>query len=173
VPGPAGFFYADVPNRIIAYLIDLIVLLIINIVVGIVLAAIIGATVSNGQLNVLSFVVLGFASLGVSAAYFVYMWSSQRGTVGMKLLGLQIGHERDGRSIDTGQGLIRWLILGIPSSLSTFAAYVPSELGQVLSLIGLVWLVVLLYSITSSPTKQGFHDRYAHTIMVKAGRRAA
>ena len=33
--------------------------------------------------------------------------------------------------------------------------------------------LVLLYSIAQSPTKQGLHDRYAHTILVKEGRRVS
>ena len=183
VPGPAGFFYADVPNRIIAYIVDLIVLAIVNVVVALVIGGLLGGIVTTTtgadgfesivQLNLGALLVVSLVSLALSLAYFGYFWTAQRGTPGMKLLGLQIGDERDGHSIDRDQALVRWLILGIPSILSTFASFVSDSLGFILSLVGLIWLVVLLYTIAQSPTKQGLHDRYARTIMVKSARRAA
>ncbi len=128
---------------------------------------------AGGDLNFGAFAAVTIAQLAISFAYFGYFWSVQRGTPGMKLLGLQIGDETDGHSISWNQAFIRWLVLGIPSILATFASYISAGLGLVLSIVGLVWLIVLLYSIAKSPTKQGFHDRYAHTIMVKTGRRAS
>jgi uncharacterized RDD family membrane protein YckC len=177
VAGPAGYYYADVPNRVIAYIIDIIILGIISLIVTIIVAAIFGpirtTTLQGTTENFGSSLVSALLGLAISAAYFVYMWSAMRGTVGMKVLGLQIGDERDGRSITYQQGFIRWLIIGIPGILSTFAGTLGSGLGFLLSLIGLIWLIALLVSIAQSPTKQGYHDRYAHTIMVKAARQAA
>ena len=40
----------------------------------------------------------------------------------------------------------------------------------ILSLLGLVWLIALLVTTAQSPTKQGLHDRYARTMVVKAAR---
>ena len=34
-----------------------------------------------------------------------------------------------------------------------------------------VWMLAVLYTMAQSPTKQGLHDRYARTILVKARRR--
>ena len=91
----------------------------------------------------------------------------------MQLLGLQIGEETSGRSITMGQGFIRWLIIGIPSILAQFTGYLSAGLGFILGLVGIIWLLVLLWSIAKSATKQGYHDQAAHTIMVKSARRAA
>jgi uncharacterized RDD family membrane protein YckC len=182
-PGPAGYVYADVPNRVIAYIVDIIVLAVIGGLVALLIGGLLGGIVTTGlgeagfqattSLNLVPFLVLAVVDLGISLVYFAWSWSVQRGTPGMKLLGLQIGDERDGRSIGFDQALVRWVILGIPSILSTFAATVSDTLGVVLSGIALVWLAVLLYSIAQSPTKQGFHDRYARTVMVKSARRVA
>lgn len=179
-PGPAGFFYADVPNRVIAYIIDFILLFVIDIVLLIIVGALFGDVVTTatldsagGDVNVGPFVVLSILQLIVSFAYWGYFWTSWRGTPGMKILGLQIGDEVDGRSITWNQALIRWLVIGLPSILATFVGYLSAGLGGVLLLIAIVWLLILLYTIAQSPTKQGLHDRYAHTIMVKAGRQAA
>ena len=126
---------------------------------------------AGGELDLLPFLVVTVLQAGISFVYFGYLWVTARGTVGMKLLGLQIGDESDGHSIGWRQALIRWLIIGIPSMLASLSGYVPSLIGIVLSVIGVAWLLVLLYSIAQSPTKQGLHDRYARTIMVKEGRR--
>ena len=180
VPGPAGLFYADVPNRIIAYIIDIIVLAIIGFLLSLVLGGLLGGVTTSasldsagGDLNLGPFAVVSLVQLIVSFAYFGYFWSVQRATPGMRVLGLQIGDETDGHSISWGQAFTRWLILGIPSILSTFAASVNTGLSVLLSLVGLIWLIALLFSIAQSPTKQGYHDRFARTIMVKTGRRAA
>lgn len=180
VPGPPGYFYADVPNRIIAYIIDLIILAIIGFVIALVLGGLLGGVETTAtfesagrELNLLPFLIVSIGNFAMSFGYFGYSWAVLRSTPGMKLLGLQIGDERDGRTIEWNQAFVRWLVLGIPSILATFGSYISSGLGLVLSIVGLVWLVVLLYSVAQSPTKQGLQDRYAHTILVKARRRAA
>ena len=166
IPGPAGFVYADVPNRMIAYLIDLVILVVINFVISLVLFGIMG--ISTG-----SAVIVIIVNLVISVGYWVWCWSSRRMTVGMQLLGLQIGSESDGSTISTNQALVRWAFLGLPGVLASVSSYWSDGLGFLLSLVGLFWIIALLVSIAQSPTKQGYHDRYAHTIMVKAARRAA
>ena len=181
VAGPAGFFYADLPNRIIAYIIDAIILGLIGLFLSIVVGGVFGGmttttSTTNGSsvdVNYGAFIPVAIVNLAIGAFYFIWMWSNQRATVGMRLLGLQIGNELDGRSITMKDGFSRWLIIGIPSILAQFSGYLSVGLGFILGLIGIIWLIALLWSIAQSSTKQGYHDRYAHTIMVKAARRAA
>jgi hypothetical protein len=40
-------------------------------------------------------------------------------------------------------------------------------------LAGLVYIIFLLYTTAQSPTKQGYHDHFAHTMVVKATRAVA
>lgn len=176
-PGPAGLFYADVPNRIMALIIDIIVLS----VIGFILALLFGGLVTDpgaldspgGELDVVPFLVVLLLQLGLSLAYFGYLWTATGATLGMRLLGLRIGDEADGQPIGRGQAVTRWLLLGIPSVLASLAAYVPDMIAVILSIVGVMWLLMLLYTMAQSPTKQGLHDRYAHTILVRVGRRAA
>ena len=91
----------------------------------------------------------------------------------MKLLGIAIGEEYRAGEMSWRQVLIRWLMLGVPWVLAGFAAYVPDAIGLILALVGVAWLLLLLYTMAQSPTKQGLHDRYAHTIVVRSRRRAA
>jgi uncharacterized RDD family membrane protein YckC len=175
IPGPSGFFYADVPNRILAMIIDIIVLSLI----GFVLAALFGGLVTRagsletagGDLKVVPFSATVLLELLLSLAYFGYLWVTLRATLGMKLLGLQIGDETDGHSIGPRQAVVRWVLIGVPSVLVSLGVYVSSVIGLIVALVGLAWLALLLYTIARSHTKQGFHDRYAHTVMVKRRRR--
>ncbi len=175
-PGPGGLLYADVPNRVMALVLDIIALS----VVGFVLAWFFGGLVtepgaidsSGGQLDVVAFLVVLILQLAISFAYFGALWTLAGATLGMRLLGLRIGDESDGRLIGWRQSVVRWLILGIPSLLSSLAVYVPNTIGLILGAVGVAWMLLLLYTMAQSPTKQGLHDRYAHTILTKAQRRA-
>ena len=41
-----------------------------------------------------------------------------------------------------------------------------------LGLLAFLWFLYLLYTTAKSPTKQGFHDVFANTMVVKAARMA-
>ena len=175
--GPAGFVYADVPNRAIAYIIDAII---VGIVVGIINAILGGvglqsATVEPGTLNIsiniVGLIVSAIIGAAVSAAYFVYMWTSMRATIGMRVLGMQIGNAGDGKTLTMDQGLRRWLIIAAPGLLSQVLIVVPA-IGFLLAIVSLGWFIYLVYTTAKSPTKQGFHDVFAHTQVVKAARSA-
>ncbi len=174
--GPAGLLYADVPNRIMALVIDIIVLS----VIGFVLAWLFGGLVSSpgaidsagGELDVVAFTVVLVLQLLISFGYFVSTWTLQGATVGMRLLSLRVGDEADGSRIPWGRSAIRWLFLGIPSLLSSLAVYVPNTIGLILGALGVAWMLLLLYTMAQSPARQGLHDRYARTIVTRARRRA-
>lgn len=184
-PGPAGLVLADVPNRVIALVLDVIVLAIVGLVLALVIGGLFGGLTSagasaggsfdgsGGDLNVAAFLVVAVAQLAVSFGYFGYCWVMLRATPGMKLLSLQVGDQADGRPVAWDQALLRWFLLGIPAALVTFAIVVPSLLGLVLGIIGFLWLVGLLYTMARSTAVQGLHDRRARTIVVRAARRGA
>lgn len=177
-PAPAaqssGFVYADVPNRALAYIIDAIIVFVGIVVLGIVLAAIglATTTITTGavvETNYLATIILGLVGIAISGAYFVYTWTSMRATVGMKLLGMQIGNAGDGRTLTTDQALRRFAALSVPSVLAQVFQPLPL-IGFILSLVALGWIIYLLYTTAKSPTKQGWHDVFANTQVVKAAR---
>jgi len=175
VAGPAGLYYADVPNRIIAIIIDAIIVGLVGFVIGIFLPPVSqfnpNAT-GFGDLvtiNPVGALLRAAVNLIVSGGYFVYMWTQMRGTVGMMVLGLQLGNETDGKSITINQAAIRWALLFGLGALGTALTGAPA-IGALIGLANIVWVIVLLVTTAQSPTKQGLHDRYAHTIMVKAAR---
>jgi uncharacterized RDD family membrane protein YckC len=174
VPGPAGYFYADVPNRSIAMIIDVIGIIIVYFIVGVVTLAIFGTETIFGMMtaNPLVLITQSLISYAIWAAYFLYTWVNMRGTFGMKALGLQIGHQEDGRSLTYQEAAYRFgvlfgpiIVIGLVTSL------IPALSG--LGLLSFLWFIYVLYTMAQSPTKQGIHDRYGQSMVVKGGRSVA
>jgi uncharacterized RDD family membrane protein YckC len=175
--GPPGFYYADVPNRAIAYIIDVIVAGIVAAVVGAIIG---GAGLSTGsfrpgtldfEVNYFGLLVNAIVGAAISAAYFIYTWTAMRGTIGMKVLGMQIGNAGDGKTLTMDQAIRRWLVIAAPGILAQILWVLPG-LGVLLGLLAFLWFLYLLWTTYSSPTKQGFHDHFANTMVVKAARAA-
>ncbi len=179
VPGIPGFTYADVPNRFIALIIDAILLAIIGVIVSTIVSTILGPqyTISkdaNGlptgiSTNFLSATVTLVLNLVVSAAYWIYTWTRMRGSPGMRVLGMQVGNYPDGATLTQNQAVRRWVALGGPLPLVQVLNQLPA-IGGLIGLATLLYYLYLLYSTAKSPTKQGFHDKYANSVVVKAGR---
>ena len=170
-----GLVFSDTPSRFVAYVIDAILL-------GIVSSVITGAlgtpasfsptgeiqyTVTTGD------IIATILSVAVSAIYFVGFWSGgRRATLGQMLLKIQVGNAFDGKPLSVEQAVKRWIGLG--EFLSAFAITVAA--AGVVTGIGLLWSIVLLITTATSPTKQGLHDRFANSAVVRpanAGRGAA
>jgi uncharacterized RDD family membrane protein YckC len=170
--GPAGFVYADVPNRAIAYIIDAIIVGIVTaIVTGIFGSGVTFTTAGGFEVNFVTLLIAAVISAAISAAYFVYTWTSMRGTVGMKVLGMQIGNAGDGKTLTMDQAVRRWLVLAAPGFLAQILIVIPA-VGALVGLVAFGWFIYLLWTTYSSPTKQGFHDKFANTMVVKAARSA-
>ena len=170
----SGLVYADVPNRIIAYILDAILVGILNLAVTAILTGLgLTAVTINSDLSVsVNYgvaLVQGIIGLLISAAYFIYTWTRMRGTLGMRALGMQIGNAGDGATMTTGQGVRRYVALSAPAILAQVFNGIPL-IGIVIGLAGLIWYIWLLYSTAQSPTKQGWHDTFANTQVVKAAR---
>jgi uncharacterized RDD family membrane protein YckC len=171
VAGPAGLFYADVPNRTIAMFIDVLAMFIIYFIIGVITLAIFGTNLGFGVSIPSTMSLLAQWLLGqlIWAAYFLYTWVAMRGTVGMKLLGLQIGHEADGRTITYQQAAYRYAVLFGPNIVLGLLSSLVPGLG-LLGFLGLFWLIYVLVTMAQSPTKQGIQDKFGKTMVVKAGR---
>jgi uncharacterized RDD family membrane protein YckC len=179
VPGIPGFTYADVPNRFIALIIDAILLAIIGVIVSTIVSTILGSQYTitkdaNGlptgiSTNFFSATVTLLLNLVVSAAYWIYTWTRMRGSPGMRALGMQVGNFPDGATLTQNQAVRRWVALGGPLPLVQVLNQLPA-VGGLIGLATFAYYLYLLYTTAKSPTKQGFHDKYANSVVVKAGR---
>jgi uncharacterized RDD family membrane protein YckC len=111
-------------------------------------------------------------NIAISASYFIYTWTTMRATVGMRVLGMQVGNSADGATLTMNQAVRRWLALGGIFSLTQALNPLPL-LGILIGLASLAWVIFLLVTTAQSPTKQGWHDKFAGSIVAKAARAVA
>ncbi len=164
-----GLVFADTLSRFVAYFVDVILL---GIVAGIV-GSLLGfgrTTLTQGaddfgyryQVTGAGFTV-PIVVLGL--AYFVFFWSGgRRATIGQRLFGIQVGNAFDGRPLSIVQAVKRWLGLGLFLSIFDLVAQ-PGQGWP--TLLGFIWSVVLLVTTAMSPTKQGLHDKFANSALVR------
>ncbi len=171
-PGPAGVALADLPDRIIAYVIDAIILGVVGVVVGTIMLSVLGDNfggifgINVRVHNLVSALATAAVTALVSAAYFIGMWSRMGGaTVGMKVMKLTVRDAASGSLVSQGQAITRWLYLALPAAISTI--YVWGLIGWLVSLAVLGYYIYLLMTTAQSATRQGFHDVQAKTVVAK------
>lgn len=171
-PSPiAGFAIAGVGARLVAYLIDGLLLAIANSAILAVVApsvAIFDPTTPIDQLSApvftLETVLAGIIGIGLDFIYLVGLWTSRgRATLGQRILKLQVLDAASGTGLDLSQAVVRWVLLGGAVAIFGLAPVAVELTG----LIGLLWLIVLLVTTSSHPLKQGVHDRAANSIVVQ------
>jgi uncharacterized RDD family membrane protein YckC len=169
--GPApGVTYADLVMRIVAYIIDSIIFFIVAVVLGSLI--VLGIFAGGGVVELIGTVLLVALSLVGSAIYFVYFWTTMRASPGQKMLSLETVNAADGATLTRDQAIRRWAFLFGPFALGSALGYAPGVLGVLGSLVGLLaigYALYLLYSVSQSPKRQGFHDVQAATVVVKRG----
>jgi uncharacterized RDD family membrane protein YckC len=165
--GPApGVAYADLVTRIIAIIIDWLILGVVWTIVWTVVAGSLFVTSGFAMLAVAG-IVLGVIWAAVSAVYFVYGWTRLRASPGQRVLGLETVNAADGATLSQDQAIQRWIFLfGIPGILAVLGNIV-GLVGSLLGLIGLGYTIYLLYTASQSPKRQGFHDVKASTVVIK------
>lgn len=162
-PGPAGgVVYATVGARIVAIIIDVIL---VGFVYGVVVAAL-GAIGGWGAL-----LIGGVVYVAMNLAYFVYFWTRQRATLGQRFLGIETVNAGDGATLTQDQALRRWAFMLGPGAVAQILAYgggtIVGLIGWIAAVAAVVYELYLLYSVTQSPTQQGYHDVQAGSVVVK------
>jgi uncharacterized RDD family membrane protein YckC len=169
--GPAaGIAYADLTNRIIAFIIDGVILVIVGFVVNLVLlTTFIAAIVTTGSaLFLLLSVVVLVVDVLLAGIYFVYTWTNMKASPGQRILGMMTVNEADGAALTFNQALARFVIMFAPGYVASLASNViGGVLGLILSFVGLAWTIYLIYTTANDPKRQGFHDHYASSVVVK------
>ena len=169
--GPAaGIAYADLTTRIIAYIVDVVILFIVAIVVNLVLlTTFIAALVTSGSaLFLLLSVVVLVIDVLLAGIYFIYTWTNMKASPGQRILGVMTVQASDGSALTFNQALARFVIMFAPGYVASLAStVVPGILGLLLSFVGLAWTIFLIYTTANDPKRQGFHDHYANSVVIK------
>lgn len=96
--------------------------------------------------------------------YFVCCWRLFRGTVGQKILHLQIGDFRTGNALGWGDAFVRWGILQGPFALATV---VPGVLYVAIAFGAACWALFLLYDAYYKPDHRAVHDRAVNSLVAQ------
>jgi uncharacterized RDD family membrane protein YckC len=166
--GPApGVVYAELSTRVIAYIIDAIILAIASAIVStIIIAVLFSAGGFTGAL--IAFVVIAILSVVGGAVYFIYTWTTMKASPGQRVLNLMTVNESDGAALTQNQAITRYLYMFAPGFIAGLASqYLGGLLGLVLSLAGLAWTIYLIYTTANDPKRQGYHDKQARSVVVK------
>ena len=166
--------YADASNRLVAYLLDAVILTVLVFAVSVVVSVAFGPVIefdSDGStpidVNRGLALVDAIAATLISLAYFVGAWRWLAGTPAQRALGLRLSDDHGG-ALSVRRGIVRWLFIGLPAGVAAvLIAVLPGFGDLIVDLAVLVWYVVLLASIARSSTKQGWHDRRASSVVVK------
>lgn len=165
--GPAaGISYAELGIRIGAYIVDVIILFVVALIVNAVLVAVLFA---SGAILIGSLIIL-VINVILGAVYFIYTWTRMKASPGQRILGLMTVNEGDGSALTTNQAISRYLVMFAPGYIGGLASnIIGGVIGLILSLLGLGWTIYLLYTTANDPKRQGFHDKYAKSVVVKPG----
>jgi len=152
---PAGLRVPAIPRRLGAYVIDCLI-------VYFFFSAWLGALGYAGaeKQAILAGVIAGLGQL----VYFVACWRLFRGTVGLRVLKLQIGNVQTGEALAWGDAFVRWCILQGPFALVTV---VPVVLYPAVLFGAAGWSAFLLYDAYYKPDHRAVHDRVVHSLVAQ------
>jgi hypothetical protein len=169
VVDPMAYQVASTGRRVVAWLLDLVLIVVLMSVV----AAIVGAwqpvtrtvtsddgTIWTGYTYYLD-PLWSYSLMAFFSALAIPLWKLRGATPAQRLLRLRVLEEAGPRLLSWPRAAIRWFLLygwtlvGVASSLSV-----------ILSFVVMLWLVGLLVSEMNGYRNQGIHDRRAGSLVV-------
>jgi uncharacterized RDD family membrane protein YckC len=177
-----GYVIAGVGARFVAWLIDVLLAGVIPIALSLAIVdwnAIIRDAIDQARLDpsgritsftyeipiTLDYILLTLIGLGVQFLYFVGFWTSGlRATPGMIGLKMRVVDAGTGSTLSITQATKRWIALGWPLGLLVL---IPA-LQNSASLIQFAWVIVLFFTTVLNDRKQGLHDRFANSLVVRS-----
>lgn len=178
-PGREGFVIAGVGARVVAYLIDGILVGLVPTILTLVvidMSALIAEAVDAARRGAaapttttlpvtLELALVTLVGVGINFIYFVGFWTGNgRATPGMRGLRMQVVDAMSGGRLGLAAATRRWLPLGAAFSL----LYVIEPLQAVAGPLALLFLVVVFVSMVADARKQGFHDRWAGSLVIRS-----
>src|SRR5688572_6754506 len=159
-----GFVIAGIGSRLVAWLLDGLIVGLIAVLVGTLLIVVSGLTTAGDAILVST--ALSVVILAIDFVYLVGFWTGpRRATPGMRLLALEIVDATSGAALTVRAAVIRWLAFG--AFLSLLAAL--PVIGEISSWVLIGWSVFLLMTTAMSPVNQGIHDRWAGSAVMRRG----
>ncbi len=105
-------------------------------------------------------------ALAIQYLYFVGFWTSRgRATPGMRGLKMQVVDVSTGRGLSLTAAMIRWAALGAPLALLSLIR----PLQPVAGFVNACLLVILFLTTVTNDRRQGLHDRWAASLVIRSG----
>ncbi len=138
--------------RLVAYIIDAVIIFIptfvIGLVIGLIAAASAGAANNSSNANAIAgsgaSVLVDLIAFVITVGYFVYFWGRGQ-TIGMRVFHLRVVDAVTGQPIGYGRAALRYL------------GYI---ISAIVCYIGLIWAAF-------DGRKQGWHDKIANTVVLQ------
>ena len=142
-----GLAYAGYGERLVAYIVDAIILCVVFFAIALVSLAVFAGGAASGSVSTAlggGFLLI-IAIFVVSVGYFPFFWARSGATPGMKMFHLYVVRDIDGGPISGGQAVLR--LIGYWVSGAVFY-------------LGYIWIFV-------DKRRRGWHDLIAGTVVVQ------
>ena len=181
-PGREGYVIAGMGARIVAYLLDSLIVSIIPTILTIFVtdySAIIQQVIdasrasAEGQLTRTTFVMevtpelilVTLISLAIQFIYFVGFWTSDgRATLGMRGLKMQVVDAATGGTLSLTAATKRFIALGAPLGLLILVPALQSAAGIAQFALSLF----LFFTAITNDRRQGLHDKWANSLVIRS-----
>jgi uncharacterized RDD family membrane protein YckC len=179
-----GYSISGVGARLVAWLIDLLLVGIIPGLLGLILVdwqGIVRDALDQARQNAngdfsgaygayhipvtLDYVLITLVALGIQYLYFVGFWTSRwRSTPGMMGLQMRVVDATSGGTLSIVEATKRWIALGFPLGLLALVTALQSAAGVIQ--FGL--LILLFFTTVTNARRQGLHDRWANSLVIRS-----
>jgi uncharacterized RDD family membrane protein YckC len=167
---------ASFARRLVAFLLDGIVLAVAGFALLALVSVVAGPTVlidpESAAMPVSEVrgwrVVLNAALLAaLSGAYFVISWLRAGWTPGQRIFRIAVRGASPATGVGPRQAILRWALLGAPLGLASALTVSLPLLFLVVLVASFAWFVVLIVTTLFSRTRRGLHDRLSDTAVFR------
>jgi uncharacterized RDD family membrane protein YckC len=167
---------ASFVRRLVAFLLDGVVLLLAGFALLTLTAVVIGPTVllelesaasPVSEVRTWRVVLNAVVLAALSGVYFVISWSRFGQTPGQRLFRLAVRGASPAAGITPRRAVLRWSLLGAPLGLASALTVSMPLLFLAVLVVSFAWFGVLLVTTLVSRTGRGLHDRLAGTTVIR------
>jgi uncharacterized RDD family membrane protein YckC len=142
-----------------AYLFDCVIVYMVFVLIQTIIAvALLPADTTT--LDERTYILLGLVGGFWQLAYFTSGWAVWRGTLGQKLMHMEVTEATTGKALGWLDSVVRWAVLQGPFALVTI---VPEAARLLVLMAATTWIMYLLYTTSKDPDVRGLHDRFLNS----------
>ncbi|HEX7612788.1 MAG TPA: RDD family protein, partial [Candidatus Limnocylindrales bacterium] len=162
---PSRLRGATVGRRTAAYLMDSVVVYVVfdliqAILLMTVLKSVASADSSQAVFDERTSILVGLLGGLLQVIYFVPTWALLKGTMGQRLMHIEVANATTGKALGWMDAFLRWAVMQGPIALVTI---VPEVARAPVVFVATAWIFYLYYSTQTNRNWQGLHDRFVNS----------